>query len=162
MTDHHSISPRPHACMFGIVRCGGGLGDRLTHRTRLTRCNLRAHARQILLVWSPQIRDIPGSGHTPIQIFQGLVEYPFLLVPVPLPYVCSGSIFFRKCEIARWRPSRALRYRAQRRRDRLHDGLVLIPFAGGLSAPPSWMCRSSMTWSTCLSRCGPRRFVALT
>jgi hypothetical protein len=34
-------------------------------------------------VWSPQIQsDIPGSGHTPIQIFQGLVEYPLVLVPV--------------------------------------------------------------------------------
>ena len=36
-------------------------------------------------VWSPQIQsDIPGSGHTPIQIFQGLVEYPLVLVPVPV------------------------------------------------------------------------------
>jgi len=26
--------------------------------------------------------DIPGSGHTPIQIFQGLVEYPLVLAPV--------------------------------------------------------------------------------
>ena len=80
-----TITPsRSPACMFVRHRAIGGGGRRPTDtsHTSKTRCNLRAHARQIFLVWSPQIRDIPGSGHTPIQIFQGLVEYPFLLVPV--------------------------------------------------------------------------------
>jgi hypothetical protein len=93
-----TITPsRSPACMFVRHRAIGGGGRRPTDtsHTSKTRCNLRAHARQIFLVWSPQIRDIPGSGHTPIQIFQGLVEYPLVLVPVSRSCPCVPALRHR-------------------------------------------------------------------
>ena len=56
---------------------------------------MRAHARQFFLGLVTPDSDIPGSGHTPIQIFQGLVEYPFLLVPVQDPYSSTYAKYMK-------------------------------------------------------------------